>query len=360
MCPKFAVAFACICASPALGQSFSGLGFLPGGTSSWASDISEDATTVIGDTPNQSWRWTAGSGIQGLGLLPGYTDFPRVGGVSRDGTVIIGYATNPSTARTLSYRWTSAGLAPLDGQTSNGTPGLSGNGMEAVGEGFSQSSDTAFLYTQAGGRQSLGPLLGSPNGPGAFSGAIAASYNGSVIVGYADALLPPPSITSASTPFRWTAATGMQAMLQSNGQLFRGSAQDICSDGSVIVGFQGNGSTLFRWTQQGGYQLITPFAAIHDNFSVRISGDGSTIIALNTVWTAATGPEHLTDVLTAAGCNFSGWSITGATGISYDGTVLCGEGIDPNGQREAWVATVPAPGAAVPFLALTLAPRRRR
>ena len=56
--------------------------------------------------------------------------------------------------------------------------------------------------------------------------------------------------------------------------------------------------------------------------------------------------RHQLAWLTDAGCNFSGWSLTAATGISFDGLTLCGEGVDPQGLREAWIATVPSPAGA--------------
>jgi hypothetical protein len=151
----------------------------------------------------------------------------------------------------------------------------------------------------------------------------------------------------------------MQAILN-NGQLVVGMASDISSDGSVIVGYSGLLQTtgFFRWTQQSGYQFLTANALLTSGTPPHVSGDGNTIIAGATVWTAATGTRTLQQWLTDAGDSFSGWSLTAATGISYDGSVLCGEGIDPQGNREAWIATVPSPASFLPLLALGATRRR--
>jgi uncharacterized membrane protein len=341
----------------AYAQTFSGLGFLPGGNASWATDLSQNGAAVIGNSPTQSWRWSSISGLQAIEALPGYTSFAIVGGVSADGSVVVGDAADPVSGGRLPYSWTSAGTAPLDGLLVSSSPlGLSGDGSVAVG---ASPLNVAFRSDQTGGRQTLGPLLGAPFGAGAASIAYAANLDGTVIVGTADALREPPLIGTRPTPFRWTQATGMQAILNS-GQLVVGMATDVSSDGSVIVGYSGLLQTtgFFRWTQQSGYQFLTANALLNSGTPPHVSGDGNTIIAGATVWTAATGTRTLQQWLTDAGANFSGWSLTAATGISYDGSVLCGEGIDPQGNREAWIATVPAPAA--PILGLLALTRRRR
>lgn len=78
----------------------------------------------------------------------------------------------------------------------------------------------------------------------------------------------------------------------------------------------------------------------------KIAGDGSAIIFCGVSdWSQSRGVLPITQVLSEAGCDFSGWTITEVTGISFDGKTLCGNGLNPQGQREAWHATVPSPGA---------------
>jgi hypothetical protein len=42
--------------------------------------------------------------------------------------------------------------------------------------------------------------------------------------------------------------------------------------------------------------------------------------------------------------NVDGWELYAAWGISADGAVIVGNGINPDGKTEAWRAVVPEPG----------------
>jgi probable HAF family extracellular repeat protein len=57
-------------------QSFSGLGFLPGGTFSFAFGVNADGTVVVGNSnaaglTTEAFRWAQAGGMAGLGFLPG-------------------------------------------------------------------------------------------------------------------------------------------------------------------------------------------------------------------------------------------------------------------------------------------------
>src|SRR5881275_331543 len=72
------------------------LGDLPGGIfDSRANAVSGDGSVVVGtsssDSGLQTFRWTSGTGMVGLGVLPGGNlSDPR--GVSGDGSVVVGYS----------------------------------------------------------------------------------------------------------------------------------------------------------------------------------------------------------------------------------------------------------------------------
>jgi hypothetical protein len=68
------------------------------------------------------------------------------------------------------------------------------------------------------------------------------------------------------------------------------------------------------------------------------------------IWTAATGMQTVSSVLTGLGVDLTGWSLTQATGISADGTVVVGTGTFGN-QGTAWIAVLPSPS---PLLAAVL------
>jgi len=76
--------------------SFVGLGVPTGGSGSNFSNalgVSADSSVVVGgvNSPNltQAFRWTAGGGMIGLGLLPGGS-FSFATGVSANGSVVLG------------------------------------------------------------------------------------------------------------------------------------------------------------------------------------------------------------------------------------------------------------------------------
>jgi hypothetical protein len=75
-------------------------------------------------------------------------------------------------------------------------------------------------------------------------------------------------------------------------------------------------------------------------------------------WTQSRDMFDLRDELVALGLDLTGWTLTAATGVSADGTVIVGRGINPSGDREAWRAELPglAPPSvpALPGCALLL------
>jgi hypothetical protein len=59
-------------------------------------------------------------------------------------------------------------------------------------------------------------------------------------------------------------------------------------------------------------------------------------------WISRRGMIDLQVELESLGLDLTGWSLTAATGVSADGTVIVGRGIDPSGDAEAWRAEVPS------------------
>lgn len=142
--------------------------------------------------------------------------------------------------------------------------------------------------------------LGDLPGGTANGGAYAISANGEVVVGYS-------SSTNGNEPFRWTSSGGMVGLGDLPGGGFGGAAQAVSADGSVIVG---------QGMADGGNRAFA--------------------------WDATHGMQSLTDLLLAAGVNLTGWTLTAATGVSADGTVIVGDGTH-NGNMEGWIATLPNP-----------------
>jgi DNA-binding beta-propeller fold protein YncE len=61
------------------------------------------------------------------------------------------------------------------------------------------------------------------------------------------------------------------------------------------------------------------------------------------LWDARQGMRDLQEILTAdLGVDLSGWKLTEATAVSGDGRTIVGNGINPHGDPEAWIAHVDA------------------
>jgi hypothetical protein len=94
------------------------------------------------------------------------------------------------------------------------------------------------------------------------------------------------------------------------GGTFNGTARDVSADGTVVVGQSNTGA-----------EPPAHFEAF--------------------IWTAESGMVRIVDVLQSRGVDTTGWILQVATGVSADGKTIAGHGINPSGEREAWVAHIP-------------------
>jgi uncharacterized membrane protein len=108
--------------------------------------------------------------------------------------------------------------------------------------------------------------------------------------------------------------------------------------------------------------------------AMAVSANGSTIVGFATnfgppgsnvafIWDPVHGLRNLQQVLTSDGLDLTGWTLTEATGISADGRTIVGEGVDPGGVLNAWIAVVPEPSTALLFtfgLTVLVAKRHRQ
>lgn len=232
----------------------------------------------------------------------------------------------------------------------SGALSVSADGSTVVGYGTSASGREAFRWTQATGMVGLGDL---PGGDFASS-ATDVSADGSVVVG---------SGTSSSTgteAFRWTQAGGMVGLGDLPGGDFASVAVDVSADGSVVVGHGTSqfGREAVRWTANDGMVGLgdLPGGAFHSH-GAGVSADGSIVVGLGTtangeeamIWTQTHGMQRVLDVLVAQGVTgLTGWTLTAANSVSADGRIVVGQGINPLGQREAFVATVAPQVVPVP------------
>ncbi len=327
--------------------AFTGLGFLPDGTYSYAYAVSSDGSAVVGygDSAgsDRAFRWTAAGGMTSLGTLPGGSASYGFA-ISADGATAAGYSDSSGGSR--AFRWNGgnmANLGTLAGGTQSYGNGRSGDGLVVVGYGNSPAGNRAFRWTAGGPAQSLGTLPG-----GSSSVALAASADGSVIVGYS-------ASSNGFRAFRWTSA-GMTDLGVVAGQLVS-YAYAVSADGTVVVGNTYNGANqtggVFRWTESDGMISLGALPGGASALAYGVSGDGSAIVGTSEspggfraiLWTEALGMVDLNEYLPTRGANLDGWQLTEADAISADGRTIVGYG-SHNGQTEAWRAALSRRGDA--------------
>ncbi|MFZ0847410.1 MAG: autotransporter domain-containing protein [Pseudolabrys sp.] len=343
-------------------DDFQGIGFVNSNDlESHVNGISSNGLTAVGrivdfSGHSQASVWTQAGGMFSLGFLDNNISANRLSianGASADGSVVVGDGRGTGDIDEA-FRWTQAGgmvglgfLAPLSGQRYSFGYGTNSDGSIVVGEsldtnGFIQ----AYRWTQATGMVGIGFL--SPNTNPRNSHANGISANGNVIVG-----------TSLDTSgfdqaFKWDQTNGMVGigfLAPSSGLRFS-NANAANSDGSVIVGnarSQSGFVEAFRWTQSGGMLGLgwLPGGG-NGSTAVAVSADGSVVVGVSDSanysggeafkWTQAAGIKSVKDLLVASGVNMTGWSLLSATGVSGDGTVIVGEGVNPSLKDEAWIA----------------------
>jgi probable HAF family extracellular repeat protein len=318
----------------------------------------------------EAFMWTEAAGIVGLGFLPGArADLSHAFGISGDGSVVVGQSyshfQNPQP-----YRWTSqqemVSLGQLSGIDSYGRSyDASYDGSVVVGFSKVSGENEAFRWTEGTGMVSLGKSLGSGN---EYS-ARAVSADGNTIVGDTYRYF---SFGSYEEAFLWTLDDGMVAL----GHLPdypKSRARDISSDGNVVVGYCKSLSyetRAFLWTETDDMvDLTSGGAGISAAYGV--SGDGTVIVGYAAfgsggseafIWDEAGGMRSLREELVdVCGLDLNGWELDYAEAVSYDGLVIVGGGKNPDGNSEAWVATLPDPGVLLTLtLGIPALLRRRR
>lgn len=328
-------------APPALPQTFKGLRFPPGQTTSASRAVSADGSVVAGDGgvafAGRAFRWTNARGMENLELLPGGT-YSFGAGMSGDGSVVVGYGDSAVGQR--AYRWTRAGGSEILGVLPGGIQSLgsaaSADGSVIVGTSGSANGYRAFRWTGAGGMEDLGTMAG-----GAISLGYSVSADGSVVVG--DGYSPIGDVA-----FRWTRSGGMENLGALPGGAFS-FAYAVSADGAVVVGDSDSsqGDIAYRWTRAGGMVSLGTLPGTWDYMvSNAVNGDGSVVVGASVgldgkafLWTSSLGLVDLNLYLPTLGIDLTGWLLTDAGGVSADGRTIVGTGTH-NGVAEAWLATL--------------------
>jgi probable HAF family extracellular repeat protein len=346
---------------------FEGLGDLPGGSvTSSAAAISANGLVVVGRSTStahpsgEAYRWTATTGMVGLGVLGpssrfmGCSNCSQAFGVSADGSVIVGQSSG--NGEDLAFRWTETGgmvsLGDLPGgSTSSFAAGVSADGSVVVGIGSGPGYQGAWRWTQETGMVEIGGLLDIPN---RRSSATGISADGLVIVGISRSANADPTgvlgfFNGGHEAFRWTAATGMVGLGDLPGGIFSSSAGASNLDGSVIVGWgtSDSGREAFRWTAATGMVGLgdLPGGAFRSS-AAAVSANGAVVVGSGTSasgseafrWTAESGMQSVKSLLEAQGVDMTGWTLSSASGITANGITIVGTGTNPSGITEVWIS----------------------
>ncbi len=270
-----------------------------------AKAVSLQGRVVVGECQTKdgkrAFRWSKASGFQILDLPPGH-DESTAWGVSGNGAIIVGECS--SLAQEWAFRWTNGKMVPLDdlpgGKKKSVALAISLDGTTIVGYSHSQNGSEAVAWTtngaQGNGAQGNGARgLGSLGGKRFASRAFAVSANGAVIVG--DSLSP-----QGAEAFRWTQQTGMVPLGDLPGGISHSRASGVSADGNAIVGTANseNGPEAF-------------------------------------IWTPETKIQSLGQLLAQQGLA-KGWRLQEAYGISSDGKVIGGVGLNPQRETAGWIA----------------------
>jgi probable HAF family extracellular repeat protein len=319
---------------------FIGLGDLPGGTAnSTAYGVSADGAAVVGCSISaagmEAFHWTRPRGIEGLG-------FPEAFAISADGSMVIGYQHTANQAEPIG--WTRDGgifgLGKLPGYSSGSANAVSADGSVIVGT-YGENNNVTFRWIRGRG------IAGLPGLPRAVvrCEARAVSADGAVVVGERR------YESKSDEAFRFHTDTGLIQLGVLPGDL-SSVAYGVSADGSVIVGSSsfGTATQAFRWTQQTGMiGLGTLPDGSRNSIAGGVSADGSIIVGQcygedgleAFIWDAAHGMRSLRQVLVSQfdlGGSLAGWKLKSANAVSADGSFVVGSGVNPSGDREAWLA----------------------
>lgn len=236
-----------------------GLGYLPGGSMSTASGVSNDGRIVVGTSytgmSNEAFRWENGV-MTGLGFLPGTSESGATG-ISGNGLVIIGSSGNPG-YDIEAFRWENGimtGLGLLPGRSSSTATATNEDGSIVVGTAFSGGNTEAFRWENG-----IITGLGFLNG-GAHSEANGITANGATIIGY-----------SEDSNGNMNAVVWRQGQIETLGSVLSTAGINtsawtfhnitkISDDGNIMVGYgglNGIGESFIANLTSGG--LTTPIA----------------------------------------------------------------------------------------------------
>jgi hypothetical protein len=355
-------------------------------------DVSANGQVAVGDDifTDSVWRWTAGTGVVGIGgqsaINPGAANVLS----NADGSQIYGAALDANGIRNVSVydiasaSWRSMGglggysVAPGADPGANaanfvvsGTAwGASANGLYVAGQSYqangSNNSRATVWNTQTGTLTNLGPNPYSASGPNQRTRAQGISDDGRVVGGFG----------FNSRPLVWTDHDGDGAYDVVRVETVTGAIinqiNDVSADGqwAVGAGFSGTASgAAYRFnTGTYGLEMLPKLGSGSRDVATGVSGDGAVIVGyeegatpnptLRTafIWADGLGTVALGSFLAGLGLDTGGFNFTTPTAISADGLSIVGVGYLPgNTDAQGFIvnltSAVPEPSTYALLLA---------
>ena len=331
---------------PALGNSFVGIGDIPGGlVGSYAYGVSTDGSTVVGysDTATGPLGFSWTNGVRStLGDLFGGSTYSAAVACSANGQIVAGWSENAAGLQSVRFvNFQPISIGDLPGSIVHGcATGVSFDGTTIVGWSESGQGRRAYTWTESAG---MLPLEDLPGG---------------TFYGYASAISPDANtVVGAVSGDRGIEAVAWRAGViddlgDFDGGLYQSGAQGCSFGGDWIVGYgtSGLGTEGAYWTPTGtmvnlgdlpGGQVRCYANAVNSS-GTKIFGTGHMQAGNRAwVWTPEFGMQELTKVVSE---DFqllpTGWNLAEATACTPDGNTVVGNGINATGKTEAYRAQI--------------------
>lgn len=327
--------------------------------------ISADGSTVVGYLfAAHGWGyepviWTREGDLQMLPFPPGSTTC-RTNGVTSDGRTIVGSTTSRylgssdyvSSRPVVWHDRVPSFLPSLPGMTRGRAEAISGDGRRIAGVAWPETEPTQY-YEEI---ETHGVLWvdGVPTEIGQNLSARVSrietmSRDGNTVILYGYHL-----------DGVYRSDNGVYTRLTAPG-LRVSTVPGISADGAVVVGDAYNGNyyddnQALRWFEGVTEpQFLGVPAGATTAFAKGVSSDGNTVLGRATFcasggssdchseawrWTPTNGFELIRDVLISEslGPKITGWSLDEAVGVSDDGKVIIGQGVNRSGISTGWIA----------------------
>lgn len=305
--------------------SFQRIG-MPSGGIPYFEEISANYI-LVGRNPN--WVWSGGAYT-----VPGFPGL--ITALSDDGVIIVSGEFGHGNLFYKTIGGITEIIPGISGVSYTTPTGISADGSKIVGttRGGGYQQTPRWVYED--GSYTLLPLP---------SGAIGThdlhiSSDGSIIAGTVW------GGTATGHIVRWENGS-INVLPNPEGKFF--TACEISGDGSTVI------AGHYRW-QDGTINILPIPTDVTSWAALAVSFDGSLVFGNGGgkafVWDEINGTRLLKDFLEDDyGLNLTGWDLQNVSATDASGNIITGYGINPQGQGELWIATIPEP-ATIALLAL--------